>query len=392
MQKLYFPNLNGLRFIAALMVILHHVEQSKSIYGYANHWDNPFVRVVGKLGVILFFVLSGFLITYLLLQEKSDTKTVSVKSFYKRRILRIWPLYYFVLTLALVALPLFRALDLPASPGHVERHVTLRAILFLLFMPNLAYAAFGGLPYVTQAWSVGVEEQFYFIWPFLVKTVRGTLTMLLGVILAYIVMNYVILYVPGIDRIRWVASSVWADFSIDCMAIGGLAAWLLHQQKKRALSILFNRYVQLAVYAVTITLILLGFRSPLFHYEFYALLFAFIILNCAANEHSILNLENRPLNYLGKISYGIYMYHPLAIVVALKLLARVPLTNSFLVCFASTCLTVLIASASYHLLERPFIRMKLRYSTIISGDNVSAVAANDMRPLTPLPVAPDSRL
>ncbi|WP_164891118.1 acyltransferase family protein, partial [Botryobacter ruber] len=69
MNKIYFPNLNGLRFIAAFVVIIHHMEQIKSLLGLQNYWSNPFISVVGKLGVVLFFVLSGFLITYLLLVE-----------------------------------------------------------------------------------------------------------------------------------------------------------------------------------------------------------------------------------------------------------------------------------------------------------------------------------
>ncbi|RMG83594.1 MAG: hypothetical protein D6707_00790 [Bacteroidetes bacterium] len=68
MTKVYFPNLNGLRFIAAGMVIIHHIEQLKSIFGIENYWGVPFIRLVGKLGVVLFFVLSGFLITFLLLK------------------------------------------------------------------------------------------------------------------------------------------------------------------------------------------------------------------------------------------------------------------------------------------------------------------------------------
>ncbi|GHT66178.1 hypothetical protein AGMMS50239_27220 [Bacteroidia bacterium] len=89
-DKIYFPNLNGLRFIAALMVIVCHLEQFLFIFGYANHWSS--VSILGTLGVQLFFVLSGFLITYLLLSEENKTKTISIKDFYIRRILRIWPL------------------------------------------------------------------------------------------------------------------------------------------------------------------------------------------------------------------------------------------------------------------------------------------------------------
>ena len=98
-NKIYFPNLNGIRFIAAFAVILHHLEQFKYLLGYKNNWENPIIHQIGPLGVILFFVLSGFLITYLLLVEEKQTKTISIKSFYMRRILRIWPLYYLIILL-----------------------------------------------------------------------------------------------------------------------------------------------------------------------------------------------------------------------------------------------------------------------------------------------------
>jgi peptidoglycan/LPS O-acetylase OafA/YrhL len=79
--NIYFPNLNGLRFLAALLVIIHHIEQLKSIWGLNNYFRYPhFVGIIGKLGVVLFFVLSGFLITYLLLAEEHGNNTISLKN------------------------------------------------------------------------------------------------------------------------------------------------------------------------------------------------------------------------------------------------------------------------------------------------------------------------
>ena len=104
-ERVYFPNLNGLRFIAALMVIVHHIEQYKSIYGLPNNFSSTTIQIFGELGVVLFFVLSGFLITYLLLEEESQTNTIAVRDFYVRRILRIWPLYFLIVILALLVLP-----------------------------------------------------------------------------------------------------------------------------------------------------------------------------------------------------------------------------------------------------------------------------------------------
>ena len=100
-KKIFFPNLNGVRAIAAFMVIVYHVEDIKELFGLPNfpHHD-PMGNDLGGLGVTLFFVLSGFLITYLLLNEKSACGTVSLRDFYIRRVLRIWPLYYLIVVFA----------------------------------------------------------------------------------------------------------------------------------------------------------------------------------------------------------------------------------------------------------------------------------------------------
>ena len=94
----HFPGLNGLRFWAAFAVFLYHVEWFKARMGWPNLMGEfPFWGRLGPIGVICFFSLSGFLITYLLLEELRYTDTVRVRNFYLRRILRIWPLYYFIL-------------------------------------------------------------------------------------------------------------------------------------------------------------------------------------------------------------------------------------------------------------------------------------------------------
>jgi peptidoglycan/LPS O-acetylase OafA/YrhL len=104
-SSVYFENLNAIRFIAASLVVFHHIEQIKAIFGLPNFWNNEVFFIIGKLGVILFFVLSGFLISYLLYKEKELTNTIGIKNFYVRRILRIWPLYFLIILLALFLFP-----------------------------------------------------------------------------------------------------------------------------------------------------------------------------------------------------------------------------------------------------------------------------------------------
>ena len=101
--KVYLPGLNGVRFIAASMVMVSHIEQGKSTVGLANWFSEEHPLIYrGELGVTLFFVLSGFLISYLLLTEFKTTQTISIRNFYIRRVLRIWPLYFLIVFLGWV--------------------------------------------------------------------------------------------------------------------------------------------------------------------------------------------------------------------------------------------------------------------------------------------------
>lgn len=177
-QKIYFPNLNGLRFIAAFLVIIHHIEQIKSSLNLSNYWGGvdktPFIEIIGRLGVVLFFVLSGFLITYLLLAEETVFKEISIKQFYIRRILRIWPLNFLIMILALFVLP---NIDIFLLPGFdkvkIQSHLVLKLILFVFFLPNLLLAALGVVPYASHTWSIGNKEQFYLVWPVLLKCFKS---------------------------------------------------------------------------------------------------------------------------------------------------------------------------------------------------------------------------
>lgn len=114
-NHVYFPNLDGIRFIAAFMVIVHHIEQLRCYFGLQNNWDSEIIKSLGMLGVILFLVLSGFLISYLLFKEQDATCDIGIKKFYLRRILRIWPLYFFVIGLALFVLPYITFLIYPGA-------------------------------------------------------------------------------------------------------------------------------------------------------------------------------------------------------------------------------------------------------------------------------------
>lgn len=373
-SKVYFPNLNGLRFIAAFLVIIHHLEQLLSIFGLKNSWNNPIILEIGGLGVELFFVLSGFLITYLLLVEEQNTSTISIKSFYLRRVFRIWPLYYFIGLLSFFILPYFNFFELPIFSDILTKNYALSLILYVLFLPNLLLHGYGVVvPYASQSWSVGVEEQFYLIWPLLMKFFKNKLTVLLSVIIIYLFIHFVgfrfvkhfLFWNSTLELLR----NFWSSFNIQCMAIGGVFAWLMFN-KNKFIKLLCSNYFYLANLLVLILFISFSIKIPLLNKEVYALLFGVLILNLASSKSKGVFLENVIFNYLGKISYGLYMYHVIAIVICIKLFLYFNIIDYHLLLLLSCLLlTVMLAGLSYRLIEKRFISLKTRYSKVISGDN-----------------------
>jgi len=374
-QKIYFPNLNGLRFIAAFLVIIHHIEQIKSLFKIENYWGEaggiPFIGIIGKLGVVLFFVLSGFLITYLLLAEEHSFKKISIRQFYMRRILRIWPLYFLIIVLAFFVLPNFEIFTFPGfEKDIIYSNLLWKLLLYAIFFPNLVITLFGIVPYASHTWSIGTEEQFYLIWPVLIKYLKKyRILLMLTIIVTYLAFKFFLQssfanYLPYKDVIR----SFWNTFPIDCMAIGGLYSILLFQKSKLLKYLLRNDLFYFSICLVTLFMIK-GVYIPYIHYEFYSVLFGLIILNFSANNKIKISLENKVLNYLGNISYGLYMYHPIGIVLAISISILIGFKTNWLLYPLSLFLTIIMAGISYKYFEYWFLKYKKRFSSILSGSS-----------------------
>jgi peptidoglycan/LPS O-acetylase OafA/YrhL len=368
--KIYFPNLNSLRFIAAMMVLFPHIEQFKSICHIQNNLGSCRMKL-GTIGVILFFVLSGFLITYLLLTEENIQKRISIKAFYLRRILRIWPLYFLIILLSLWILPNINIFILPGyGKDIVYKDLILKIILYIVFFPNLVLSLLGFVPYASQTWSIGTEEQYYLVWPIILKYFKKyRIALMVFIIISYLLIAKILTtHYSDFIPYKHVITAFWSTFNIDCMAIGGIFAILLFQRSK-SLKIFMNTYLFYGVIVLTCILMFKGIFIPYYPYELYAFLFGIIILNFAANSTIRISLENNIFNYLGKISYGLYMYHPICIVLSLKLAIYFQFTSNWLLYPLSAFLTILTASISYKYFESKFLRLKNRFSNIVSGDN-----------------------
>ena len=396
MKKEYFKGLDGLRFFAALAVFFTHVELIKKFTGFGSHWIDPeeritkftvFQSVMSKeidplspliayssaLGVVFFFVLSGFLITYLLLKEKESNKTIQIGKFYLRRAFRIWPLYYLIFILGFFVLPNLELFAVPGQDVFFNQNFWGNLMLYAFFMPNLAFSIYTtAVPNIGQSWSIGVEEQFYLLWPLLIRKSKNVLKSILWIAGSIIALKGILLLsFPFIKLEALVVIKKFLAMSkLECMALGGLGAYVLFNKKEEVLRIIFKPVSQ--IMAVVVIPILIYFIPTAFEdvlHLLFSVSFLVIILNVAGNEKVLLRFENPILQYLGRISYGFYMFHVMCIVFTIHILDKyIGLDNDIttpqhiLLYGISFLLTVAVSSLSYHIFEKAFIRLKDKYA------------------------------
>ena len=380
--KVYFENLNAIRFIAAFLVIIHHTEQFKSLLQLPSRWRNPVIEMIGPLGVVLFFVLSGFLISYLLFAEKEVTGTISIKDFYIRRMLRIWPLYFLIVLAAFFVFPFVPILALPNFPQSVVwQNLFAKLALYAVFLPNVVLHMLGLIPYASQVWSIGAEEQFYLIWPGLNKLVKNKWLLMSSVIVGYMLIRAGLGQLFAGSERQAMAYRLWSSTPFDCMAIGGMYAVVLYETSPLATALrglIFNKAVQWVTLVITIGLMSRATVFAHLHSEIYAALFGLLICNFAANPRRIFSMEYAWTGFLGKISYGLYMFHPLVIVLSIRLLQMAGLLHDALLYPMVFALVVLLAAISYDLFEKRFIHLKARYAKIVSGNEAKEQGQNSL--------------
>lgn len=368
-NAVYFPGLNGLRFFAAMIVAVSHVELLKQYHGLPSAYENPVVYELGRLAVTLFFVLSGYLITFLLLKEKELTGTIAVGAFYKRRILRIWPLYFLLVVLAFFVFPRIGAMQIPALTEELAVNLRFTLPMFVLFLPQLALSMFAPVPFAEPAWSIGVEEQFYLLWPLLMRRFRSFVLLATVVIVVILAARYGAVAMATANRHDSDALRVWNAVinyfyftRIECMAVGGLFAWAVFRKKRALLAFVHHPLVQLATYGLIAYVLITSAGKPIFSYGWYAVLFGMLIVNVSTNPRSLVRLPARPFDFLGNISFSIYMFHEVAIQITIAVLGK-QLSNPLLYATSLT-LTLAIASAAYLWFERPFLRLKSQFAIV----------------------------
>lgn len=358
-HKVHLKGLNGLRAIAALAVVVLHTSIGLRPFGLPwNRLGNQF----GMFGVTIFFSLSGFLITYLLLLEKDDRPDVCVKDFYIRRILRIWPLYYLYLAICVFVIWATKTQPLPGSLPY-----------YLFLTANIPYIWIRthALGLVAHYWSLGVEEQFYLFWPWVAR--KEKLERIIGVFI-------VLFFGLKIATRAYLAYSghstpytVLDVTRFDCMAIGGIGAVWFHRHSPAFWKICTSLVAQVIAWGGLVALAFNQFHIlPIIDNEIVSALTVVLIVNVSSNPRTMVNLEWRLLNYLGKISYGIYVIHPLVIFGMQRwsgawMSQLAPTLRYVLVYGGVMASTIGLAASSYELYEKRLLNLKERFSTVKSS-------------------------
>ncbi len=334
-----FPGLDGLRCLSIVLVVAYHVS------GMHTHFLGR-----GYLGVSLFFAISGFLITSLLLRERDSHGHISLARFYGRRSLRIFPLYYAVLAAYVVLTLVFEKGSEKADFfANLPAFLTYTSNWFVPLEPEKRIIFY-------FAWSLATEEQFYLMWPGVMRVAHrwGAVFFMTGLLA-------ISLWAPWAVQTERLDGSllsvrILASFAPP-ICMGCLAAYALHSP--RGFAWVYRGLGQRWVPVLMMALVLLAVETPGTPYWLTSLLMTgLVVSSCIRTDHLLMPvLTLRPLRYVGMISYGIYLMH----MIALNLARRAVPGQGFALYFPLTmALSVLMAGLSYRYFESRFLRLKER--------------------------------
>lgn len=376
--KVFFPNLDGLRFISFLVVFLHHCYLS--FFSYLQTSSpvafeiQSFLFKYGTLGVNFFFVLSGFLITYLLIREKEVTGTIHVGNFYIRRILRIWPLYFLCLFIGFVLFAMLKKMG-----GEVPQE-SANPWYYIFLIGNFDYMNTWPVKpdaiLLSVLWSVCVEEQFYLAWPVILKfiPVRFYKFIFVGIMLLSLVFRS--FYTDNTEADHAVRYFHTLSLIGD-MALGALLAWLVSFPGKFKDFITNLSKPAIAFIYIGTLCITLG-KEYIFPYGFpivferlvIGIFFALIIAEQNFAKKSLFKMSHSKLiSKLGVYTYGLYCLHLLGMYATVRLVVKLGWHEDKLWVAAASAiigllLSIAISLASYHLFEKWFLKWKDKFAFI----------------------------
>ncbi len=333
--------LDSLRSIAAFSVIFFHFLPDYNLGGLPFGW----------IGVDLFFVISGYLITAILLEQKDviNRKFLIIKNFIIKRALRLFPIYYLFISFFLFLMYAFRIWM--CDKGDV--------VYYLTYTQNILFFKEGMRSVQTNhLWTLAVEEQFYLFWPWLVVLVSNK--NLIRSLIIVIPVTLFFLSVSEIENLRMLTI-----YHFDTLGAGALIALFI--KEKGDLLGLFTHKIKAIIILSSLSILVIGSFYNMSNFPIFLSILALstsLVIGCYHNFTgvigNILNLSQ--LQYLGKISYGLYLYHkPIPFLAKLFMNKAQIQVNNLILLVSSIALTILIAHLSYHLIEKRFLNLKEKF-------------------------------
>lgn len=348
LKHVYYPSLDGLRTIAVAIVL-------------CAHGGVPYFRS-GGTGVDVFFVLSGFLITTILITEHARTGAINFRNFYARRFLRLAPALFLACTIVAVGMPVFE-----------NRFPGTEVALSLSYTANWAIALYDyHLTWLNHCWSLAIEEQFYLIWPLVIialeRSIRSPRTKILLLIASAV--TIAIYRATNVGNYTDNRINFGLDTRMDTLMVGAALAYFVQMLPGRRVSDGVSKCLGRAMAPIGLTGIFLVINivtwySPWMGWIGYVLVAGaamFVIADLVVGRHSLLArpLACRPMVFVGRISYGLYLYH---LPVYYMVEHVIPEETLVIRLTYKVVISVAVAAASYYLMERRFLRLKGRFES-----------------------------
>lgn len=369
--KPYFPALDGLRFIGFLLVFLHHT----TFYFRGNLGNGPvwsFFNNNGWVGVDIFFVLTGFLITVLFLNERNNRGSFSYGNYLSRRILRILPLYFAAVIVGYFVAPYFfaKVLHTYTFDAVYYRELSRNLPWYLLFMGNwnAAIYGYGYLRAISELWAVSLDLQFYLIWPLILlmaKTVRQ------GLLFSFFLTVFSILARAYLVHIGVAHPGIYVNTfaRLDPFMMGSAIAYLsfYHPSVFKKWKFFSSGAMQIIIGSVMAIFLAsvkmhdrLVLRNSIFGYVFIDAVFSYYVFICIATDSIVTRLfRNKLIRYLGRLSYSLYIWHILALELLYNLFGNAKYDS--LIPVLGLPMTVIFGVISLYIFEKPFLKIKAAF-------------------------------
>lgn len=371
-ERIYFQHFDLIRFIGAFMiVILHAYESWVAWYGHIGAFSNGTYKELSQsgeyanrfllnfgVGVDIFFLLSGFLITYLLLEEKKRFGRIAIGKFMARRAFRIWPLYFMLIAITPF---LLTWLNSTPAPNYLAN---------IFFLGNFEILRSGTWVFpFSHFWSICIEEHFYIVWPFIIAFVptKKLLWFFGGIILISIIYRGYTIYDDPLSGLKL---SLHTLGRMDVLVIGAIGGYFYSKKQFEFKLKRLWRYTILLFVLVCFTLditfdvdsaFLAGFKK-----YYYLILISILLLDFSFNpafKHWLPN--NSIIHYFGKISYGIYMYSNILILVVIKqIMWRYDIHSMWAFFGLNIVLSLIVPIISYELFEKQFLKIGRKFRVL----------------------------